>query len=252
MKICYIKLINKEKKKDIFVLSALILALLTLIGTTARAANAVLVSASGDIHTYAQTVIIDPGHGGEDPGAIGVNGALEKDLNLSIAKIVGKALAENGFNVIYTREDDRLLYKPEENVKGIRKISDLKNRCAIGNNSPDAIFVSIHMNSFGSEKYSGTEVYYSKNNPESKMLAQTVQNSVSLSLQPNNKRAVKEGGKVYLLENLNTTAILIECGFLTNKEECSRLCEKEYQKNLSFAIVCGIIEYVETKNHTED
>jgi N-acetylmuramoyl-L-alanine amidase len=71
-------------------------------------------------------------------------------------------------------------------------------------------------------------------------------------LQPNNKRAVKEGGKVYLLENLNTTAILIECGFLTNKEECARLCEKEYQKNLSFAIVCGIIEYVETKNHTED
>jgi N-acetylmuramoyl-L-alanine amidase len=197
---------------------------------------------------YEKIIIIDAGHGGEDPGAVAENGLLEKDLNLQIAYEMGKALEEKGYIVVYTRTDDRLLYKEEENIKGIRKISDLKNRCKIAERYQDSIFVSVHMNSFGSEKYSGLQVYYSNKNANSRLLADAVQSRVIKDLQTSNTRATKPGKDMYILENINNTAILIECGFLTNKDELKKLSEKEYQKQLSFSIVCGIIEYIETNN----
>lgn len=197
---------------------------------------------------YEKIIIIDAGHGGEDPGAVAENGLLEKDLNLQIAYEMGKALEEKGYIVVYTRTDDRLLYKEEENIKGIRKISDLKNRCKIAERYQDSIFVSVHMNSFGSEKYSGLQVYYSNKNANSRLLADAVQSRVIKDLQTSNTRATKPGKDMYILENINNTAILIECGFLTNKDELKKLSEKEYQKQLSFSIVCGIIEYMKEKN----
>jgi len=190
-------------------------------------------------------VIIDAGHGGEDPGAVGSDNIYEKDLNLSVSKELGSALAEKGFTVIYTRTDDKLLYKEEENIKGIRKISDLKNRCKIAAEYPNAIFVSIHMNSYGDPKYSGTQVYYSTRNEYGRMLASAIQESVKESLQPNNNRVIKSGEGIFLLENTENVSVLVECGFITNSEECKKLSEKEYQKELSLAIVCGIIKYVE-------
>lgn len=196
--------------------------------------------------TEKQTIIIDAGHGGEDCGAIGVNGVYEKDLNLEISAIVGELLTSEGYAVVYTRTEDKLLYTEAENIKGIRKISDLKNRCKIGAEYSESIFVSIHMNSFGNEKYSGLHVYYAPESRESEMLAQTIQNRVRDDVQPNNNRVPKPGKNIYLLENLENTAVLVECGFLTNKAECEKLSEKEYQKELSFAIVCGIIEYINT------
>ena len=192
-----------------------------------------------------RTVIIDAGHGGEDCGAIGTTGVYEKDLNLEVAKLLGEEFRERGYAVIYTRLDDKLLYTEEENIRGIRKISDLKNRCKIGAETPDAVFVSVHMNSFSQSKYSGTHVYYSKNNEASYPLAVSIQEKIKAELQPENERVVKPGDGIYLLENLENPAILIECGFLTNPEECEKLSEKEYQKQLSFSIFCGIIEYIE-------
>lgn len=196
--------------------------------------------------TERQTIIIDAGHGGEDCGAIGVNGTYEKDLNLEISGIVGELLSEQGYAVVYTRTEDKLLYTEAENIKGIRKISDLKNRCKIGAEYSESIFVSIHMNSFSNEKYSGLHVYYAPESPESERLASVIQNRVRSDVQPDNNRVPKPGKNIYLLENLENTAVLVECGFLTNKAECEKLSEKEYQKELSFAIVCGIIEYMNT------
>ena len=189
-------------------------------------------------------IILDPGHGGEDSGAVGKNGVYEKNLNLEIAMLIGKKLEASGYVVIYTRTDDRMLYKPEENIKGIRKISDLKNRCGVANNYPEALFVSIHMNSFGSSKYSGLQVYYSENNDSSRSLAESIQSSVKAELQKDNNRVIKAGKDIYVLEHVENPAVLIECGFLSNEEECKKLSEKEYQKSLSFSIVCGIIEYI--------
>ena len=194
-----------------------------------------------------QIIVIDPGHGGEDCGAVGVTGVYEKDLNLKMAFAVGEKLEKEGYLVVYTRTEDKLLYNEDENIKGIRKISDLKNRCKIAGAYPDSVFVSIHMNSFGQSKYSGLQVYYSENKEGSAVLAGHVQSKVSELVQTDNKRKTKAGDGIYLLENISEDAILIECGFLTNEEECKKLSEKEYQNRLSFAIVCGIIEYVKNK-----
>lgn len=191
-----------------------------------------------------RTIVIDAGHGGEDPGAIGINGSYEKDINLAIANELGEQLEEKGFNVIYTRTEDKMLYSPEENIKGFRKLSDLKNRVAVANAQPNAILISIHQNSYGDGKYSGLQVYYKKGNAESEALATSVQNYVCSELQNDNRRSIKRGDNIYLLEHCDGMGILIECGFLTNEIECGKLSEKEYQKQLSFSIVCGIINYI--------
>ncbi len=192
-------------------------------------------------------VVIDAGHGGEDCGAVGVGGVYEKDLNLALALEIGARLEEKGYTAVYTRTEDKLLYTEEENIKGIRKISDLKNRCKIANNYKNALFVSVHMNSYSEAKYSGLQVYYTPSDSESSALAGKIQSSVRSLLQNDNNRVVKEGRGLYVLENSEPTSVLIECGFITNKDECEKLSKKEYQKELSFAIVCGIIEYIEGK-----
>ena len=175
------------------------------------------------------------------------DGVLEKNLNLEMALILGELLAENGYAVMYTRTEDALLYRPEENIKGMRKIYDLKNRAAFAEAHPEAIFVSLHMNAFGDARYSGLQVYYNVNDNGSEALARAVQDEVVLQLQPENHRKVKSGKDMYLMENIASPSILVECGFLSNAEECEKLSQKEYQKRLCFAILCGIIKYDSTR-----
>lgn len=191
-----------------------------------------------------KTVILDAGHGGEDPGAIGNGNVYEKNLNLEIAFKLGEYLSSAGYNVVYTRTDDKLLYTEEQNIKGMRKINDLKNRVNIANSYDDAIFVSIHMNFYGAAECSGLQVYYSASNARSRICAESIQSEVVKRLQPSNRRKAKNAENLYLLENSINPAVLIECGFLSNSDECKKLSEKEYQKELSFAILCGIIEYM--------
>ncbi len=186
--------------------------------------------------------IIDAGHGGEDCGAIGYNGVYEKKLNFELAQELGGGLQELGYTVIYTRTEDKLLYTEAENIKGLKKIYDLKNRVKIAQNYPNAIFISLHMNSFSDPQYSGLQVFYSKNREESHRIASCVQTQVKEKIQPQNNRSIRAGDGLYLMENLSCPAVLIECGFISNPLECEKLCEKEYQKRLCFAILCGIIE----------
>lgn len=192
-----------------------------------------------------KVIIVDAGHGGEDSGAVGVNGVYEKDLNLQVANVLAGVLKEKGYTVIMTRTEDKMLYEEDQNIKGIRKISDLKNRCKVAGQYPGALFISVHMNSFGAAKYSGLQVYYSHGNDNSNALASCIQQAVKRELQHENNRVVKDGKDIYILENCPITSVLIECGFLTNADECAKLSDKEYQKELSFAIVCGIIDYIE-------
>ena len=233
-------------KRTLKILNRLV-ALLLIISIAifgARLIEAKYVYANSDQINIGQVIIIDAGHGGEDPGAIGINGKYEKDLNLQIALVIGEELKSRGYTVVYTRTQDKMLYLPEENIKGMRKISDLKNRCKLTEEYENGILVSIHMNSYGASKYSGLQVYYMDGNEESALLATKIQQSVKNSLQPNNKRQIKGGKDMYILEHSNLNAVLIECGFLTNAEECEKLSQKEYQKELSFAIIYGIIEYM--------
>ncbi len=152
---------------------------------------------AGEAHP---TVILDPGHGGEDGGAVGINGAYEKDLNLAIALRLAVLLREAGVEVILTREEDRLLYKDEENIKGHRKEYDLKNRLAIAGEHPEALFVSIHMNTFSSPKYAGLQVYYA-NTPGSAALAESIQRTVKEQLLPVNTRRLHAAySSIFLLD----------------------------------------------------
>ncbi len=243
-------LLDLKKYRIVSNIFRALIVLALVVGTTLLGGNAYF---SSDEYVNAlievsekSIIIIDAGHGGEDCGAVGVTGVYEKDLNLIIAKEIGELLSDEGYAVVYTRQDDRLLYRENENIKGLRKISDLKNRCKIAAEYPSALFISIHMNSYSNAKYSGLQVYYSPDSEDSRILAATIQNSVKDSLQTDNNRKIKKGEGLYVLENVENTAVLIECGFLTNPLECEKLSEKEYQKSLSFSIFCGIIEYIES------
>lgn len=245
MKIFVLNLIGRRKTRAfVSVFIVLLVVLSCTVGFMTRGFTDELAIMANTIPED-KIIIIDAGHGGEDPGAVGVGGILEKDINLQMALEIGKAFEEKGYIVVYTRTDDRLLYTEEQNIKGIRKISDLKNRCKVAERYPGSIFISIHMNSFGSSKYSGLQVYYSEENEESRGLADSIQNKVVSDIQKDNNRTIKPGKDMYILEHIGNPAVLIECGFLTNKAECEKLSEKEYQKELSFSIVCGIIEYIE-------
>jgi N-acetylmuramoyl-L-alanine amidase len=234
--------IARKNVKIIIFIPALFIAIALITNAIASAAN-LCVDAYVEASSNKRTVIIDAGHGGEDCGAIGVNGVYEKDLNLNISFKLGEYLSEAGYDVIYTRNDDKLLYTEAENIKGMRKIYDLKNRIAIANEIENGLFISIHMNSYGSASASGLQVYYSQETEGSRKLASEIQKQVKESVQPENKRAIKSGENMYLLENSTNDAVLIECGFLSNPAECEKLLEKEYQKELCFAILCGIINY---------
>lgn len=232
---------NLRKALRLFKVISIVLVIALTLSITVRSFGGGTVEASA---TPERVIIIDAGHGGEDPGAIGVSGVYEKDLNLAIAFALGEELQAKGYTVVYTRTEDKMLYLPEENIKGIRKLSDLKNRCKITAEYENCIVISIHMNSYGASKYSGTQVYYANENEGSKILANKIQSAVRDRIQTNNTRQIKSGDSLYLLENANGTPVLIECGFLSNEEECQKLSQKEYQKQLCFAISCGIIEYV--------
>lgn len=222
-------------------LCVLALSVSIIVGVLAPEGGYITASASDE--KGKRTIIIDAGHGGEDCGAIGVNGVYEKDLNFEISQKLGEYLSGAGYKVVYTRTDDKLLYTEAENIKGMHKIYDLKNRVAIANGTERGVLISIHMNSYGAASASGLQVYYSENTEGGVELAREIQKEVKERVQPSNKRAIKPGESIYVLKNASIDAVLIECGFISNPEECKKLSEKEYQKELCFAILCGIINY---------
>ncbi len=187
----------------------------------------------------APCVVLDAGHGGEDGGAVSVNGMTEKELNLSIVLTLGDMLTASGISVVYTRTDDNGLY--EGAVPGHRKMTDLRNRLTIRQTYPDALFVSVHMNTFSAPQYSGMQVFYSDNDADSKRLAETVRSLNQTYLQPDNTRTVKAAdSSIYLLDRNEGCAILVECGFLSNPGEAASLADPAYRKAVA-AVLCAAI-----------
>lgn len=203
---------------------------------------------SKDDSPDAATVILDAGHGGEDGGAVGIDGIVEKNINLSVTLKLKDLLEVAGYNVILTRDKDNSIYDDQAESLRSKKRSDLRNRAKIINDNEgneDAIFVSIHQNKFPNPKYSGTQIFYSKNNPKSGELASSVKNSVVKLIQPENKREIKPADKkIFLLNNAKIPAIVVECGFLSNNEEAKKLGGTEYQNDIAFSIYCGILEFL--------
>ncbi len=201
--------------------------------------------ATTDNVTGERVVILDAGHGGEDCGAVGLNGCFEKDINFQMVKFLASYLRASGVFVVETRTEDKLLYDPDVVEYGHRKSTDLANRVAITKRYQNAVLVSIHMNSFPSERYSGLQVWYGSGNEESERFAEQIQTTVRETLQQENQRKTKSSnGSIYLLDYAECPGVLVECGFLTNRTECEKLSNEDYQKELSFVLFCAIINYL--------
>lgn len=187
-------------------------------------------------------IVIDAGHGGMDGGAQAPDGTVEKTINLAIASPLSLMLRLCGYDVRMTRETDDSIHDADCATVREKKVSDMKNRLAIFESA--TLNISIHQNKFGVAKYHGAQVFYSTNNPASEQLAETLRDNIYGLLQPDNTRAVKKGTKdIYLLYKATTPTVLVECGFLSNPEEFARLCNPDYQKQLAFAIACGVLQY---------
>lgn len=243
------KVLSSRKYTIAYVIFAVIfsIALLALIIFSAKlegaGASDTLTTDSSDTGRY-PTVIIDAGHGGEDGGTIGKNGVYEKDLNLMIAKDLYQMLTANGVDVIMTRDTDIMLYDRNVDYKGRKKMLDLLARLKIGEKYENCVFVSIHMNAFPQEKYRGLQVYYSPNTENSSLLAEKIQASVCEYIQRDNTRKIKRANEsIFILDRIQKPAVLIECGFLSNPEECSLLSTEKYRQKLTLAIFYGILEY---------
>lgn len=197
------------------------------------------------------TIIIDAGHGGEDGGAVGVNGVYEKDINLHIAKLLDQMLRAAGYPTLMTRTEDILLYDRNEDYEGRKKVLDLAARLAVTKEQETAIFVSIHMNSFPQAQYRGLQVYHSPNDSRSIDLANQIQTLTRSLLMPQNDRSIKpSGGRIYLLDRCTIPAVMVECGFLSNPAECELLSTEAYQRKLAVTLFAAITEYLAKENHT--
>lgn len=195
--------------------------------------------------SYNTTVIIDAGHGGPDGGTSADDGTLEKNLNLQIALKLENILKSMGINTVMTRTEDISIHDESANTIRKKKISDLNNRLSIINNTDDSVFVSIHQNHFSQSVYYGTQIFYSKNNPESSVLANSIRQSVISVLQKDNTREIKQSGTdIYLLHHAKTPAVMVECGFLSNADETAKLKNENYQRKLAFMIAIGICDYL--------
>ena len=187
------------------------------------------------------TIVVDAGHGGSDPGKVAVNGDLEKDLNLAIAKKVREKLEESGFQVIMTREKDEGL-KREGKEAG--KKEDLYTRVKTINDSKAALAVSIHQNSYGQSDVKGGQVFYYTHSDEGEKAANLMQEALK-EVDADNTRQAKANNTYYLLKRTEIPTIIVECGFLSNPEEAEKLGEEEYQEQLAESICGGVKAYLE-------
>lgn len=232
-----------SKKKVMYSVS-IVLGLFLVLGILQISDSSRYVQVSQSVADNKIKVIIDPGHGGVDCGAVAVDSTLEKDINLQIALILNDLLKMSGAEVIMTRTEDISIH--DESAKTIRakKVSDIHNRFEILKDNPDYLFISIHQNKFSDSRYSGAQLFYSPNNAQSVNLARCIQTSFSQYLQKDNEREIKKcSTDVYLIYHAESNAVLCECGFLSNKNELENLKNTEYQKQVAICIYNGILNY---------
>ena len=202
----------------------------------------VLAGAFEDIESPGLPVIVlDPGHGGEDGGAVSANGVRESGLNLEISLRTRDLLRFLGIPVVMTRETDLSIHSPEAVTVSEKKISDLKNRVALVSGTENPILVSIHQNMFAESKYYGTQLFYADSDP-SRQLAEELQALFAAELDPSNHRRAKPCENVYLLSKISCPGVLVECGFLSNPKEEALLQSAEYQKKVAAVLAAGLMD----------
>lgn len=197
-----------------------------------------------DSDTSGYLIVIDPGHGGVDPGMLGVNNTVEKEINLAVSYMLKEELEAKGMKVVLTRTTDAGLYEESDSNK---KIADMKKRCSIISENKADIVVSIHQNSFSDSAVCGAQVFYYKHSEKGKQLAQCIQDSMKNNLDETNNRRIKANDSYYMLIHTPCPTVIVECGFITNYDEAELLVSEEYQKKVSKAIAEGVMEYLGQK-----
>ncbi len=185
-------------------------------------------------------VVIDAGHGGSDPGKVGINNQLEKEINLKIAEILKDFLQAEGIEVVMTRESDAGLYDEGASNK---KVQDMKRRLEIIEKADPVIVVSIHQNSYHEEYVKGAQVFYYTTSESSRQLAEVIQEQLR-SLDPDNRREAKGNDSYFLLKKTSKPIVIVECGFLSNREEAEKLSSTLFQEKMAWNIHMGIMKYL--------
>ena len=195
-----------------------------------------------------KVIILDPGHGGPDGGAV-VDGVVEKDIALSISKMIRDYLQEQGALVILTREEDVDLAGDVDGYRA-RKRADLKKRLELINESQADLFLSIHLNAFPSSSSSGAQTFYTLRYKENKWAATFIQDELKDNLE-NTKRVAKSIDHVYVLKHAKKPGALVEVGFLSNSRERQELTQHSYQEKIAASVYKGIMRYF-TEEPIED
>lgn len=232
------------KRKQLLSAAIILLCLSVFLFLMLRSTRRITLETAAPVRTL-PPVLIDPGHGGEDGGAVSGD-VLEKHINLAVSHDVADLLRLCGYTVSMTRDTDDALTNEGEDVRK-RKYNDMKMRLDLYNATPDNVVVSIHQNKFDAAASHGAQVFYSPNHPNSAVLAEALRKSVTGMLQPDNTRTCKTAGKeIFLLKNARVPAVIVECGFISNRQERELLVTDDYQKQLALAIVAGLMNYVNT------
>lgn len=232
------------KRKQLLSAAIILLCLSVFLFLMFRSTRRITLETAAPVRTL-PPVLIDPGHGGEDGGAVSGD-VLEKHINLAVSHDVADLLRLCGYTVSMTRDTDDALTNEGEDVRK-RKYNDMKMRLDLYNATPDNVVVSIHQNKFDAAASHGAQVFYSPNHPNSAVLAEALRKSVTGMLQPDNTRTCKTAGKeIFLLKNARVPAVIVECGFISNRQERELLVTDDYQKQLALAIAAGLMNYVNT------
>lgn len=189
-------------------------------------------------------IVIDVGHGGFDPGKVGITGCYEKDINLQIAEKLKVFLEMENIEVVLTRDDDSGLYSETDSNK---KTTDMRNRVSLIEEVNPALTVSIHQNSYSDESIKGAQTFYYSGSEESEELAGIIQARLVNTLDKENHRKEKSNDSYYILKNTSCPTVIVECGFLSNTQECKMLETDYYQEKVAWAIYMGIMQYLNTK-----
>ena len=186
-------------------------------------------------------VVIDAGHGGFDPGKVGVDGSLEKDINLQIALRLRSYLEQADVTVLLTREADKDFCLDEDSGK---KEADMRNRCETINAANADLAVSIHQNSYPDEAIFGGQIFYYQHSQEGKQLAELLQKRFTYVLGEQNRRLAKANDNYYLLLHVKCPIVIAECGFLSNRKEAAMLQQEDYQDRMAWTLHLGLLEYL--------
>ena len=190
-----------------------------------------------------KVVVVDAGHGVPDEGAEVGDGTTEAQTNLKIALKLQKLLEQSGCTVILTRSDENGIYDIDSKTLKQKKISDIRNRVKIGNESSADIFVSIHLNKIPQEQYDGWQTFYNQKSSEGQKLAKQIQSNLNEAIQKENKRVASKIENIYIINNVEIPTTIVECGFLSNSQEKEKLLTDSYQNRLAWGIYNGIIDY---------